>query len=165
MLERVWRKGNPPALLVGMSIGTTTIENSMEVPQKTKNRTTIWFNKPTPGHRSGQNYNSKRYMQGGHREAQWKQTRLVSMRTRVWSLAPLSGLRIIIAVSCGVGRRRDWDLALLWLWCRLAAIAPVRPLFWEGSSICCTCDPKKKSIHAPLCWSQTIHVHNSQGNS
>ena len=28
----VWRKGNPPALLVGMSAGTTTMGNSMEVP-------------------------------------------------------------------------------------------------------------------------------------
>ena len=40
MLERVWRKRNPLALLVGMSIDTATMENSMEVPQKTKNRTT-----------------------------------------------------------------------------------------------------------------------------
>ena len=35
MLERVWRKGNPPSLLVGMYIGTTTVENSTEVTQKT----------------------------------------------------------------------------------------------------------------------------------
>ena len=41
MLERVWRKGNPPALFVGMLIGTVTMENSMEVPQKTKYSTTI----------------------------------------------------------------------------------------------------------------------------
>ena len=41
MLERVWRKENPPTLLVGMSIGTATIEISREVPQKTKNRATI----------------------------------------------------------------------------------------------------------------------------
>ena len=40
MLERVWRKGNPPTLLVGMETGTTTMENRMEVPQKTKYRTT-----------------------------------------------------------------------------------------------------------------------------
>ena len=32
MLERVWRKGDPLALLVGMLIDTTTMENSMEVP-------------------------------------------------------------------------------------------------------------------------------------
>ena len=38
MLERVWRKGNPLTVLVGMYIGTATMENSMEVPQKTKNR-------------------------------------------------------------------------------------------------------------------------------
>ena len=30
MLERVWRKGNPLALLVGMYIDTATMENSME---------------------------------------------------------------------------------------------------------------------------------------
>ena len=40
MLERVWRKGNPPTLLVGMYTGAATVENSMEVPQKTKNRIT-----------------------------------------------------------------------------------------------------------------------------
>ena len=32
MMERVWRKGNPPILLVGIYIGTATVENSMEVP-------------------------------------------------------------------------------------------------------------------------------------
>ena len=36
-----------------------------------------------------------------------------------------------MAVSCGVGGRRGLDLALLWLWCRLAAVAPIRPLAWE----------------------------------
>ena len=39
MLERVWGKGNSPTLLVGMEIGKATIENAMEVPLKTKNRT------------------------------------------------------------------------------------------------------------------------------
>ena len=38
MLEQVWRKGNPIALLVGIYIGATTVENSVEIPQKTKNR-------------------------------------------------------------------------------------------------------------------------------
>ena len=32
MLERVQRKGNPLALLVGMQTDTTTVENSMEIP-------------------------------------------------------------------------------------------------------------------------------------
>ena len=34
-------------------------------------------------------------------------------------------------MSCGVGRRRGSDLALLWLWCRLAATALIQPLAWE----------------------------------
>ena len=34
-------------------------------------------------------------------------------------------------MSCGVGHRRGSDLALLWLWPRLAATAPIRPLAWE----------------------------------
>ena len=41
MLARMWRKGNPCALLVEMYIGTATMENSMEVPQKIKNTNTI----------------------------------------------------------------------------------------------------------------------------
>ena len=32
MLERIWRKGNPPTLLMGMEISITTVENSMEFP-------------------------------------------------------------------------------------------------------------------------------------
>ena len=42
MLERMQRKGNPSALLVGMQTGKPTVENSMEFPQKTKNRTAPW---------------------------------------------------------------------------------------------------------------------------
>jgi len=34
-------------------------------------------------------------------------------------------------VNCGVGHTCGSDLALLWLWCRLAATAPIRPLAWE----------------------------------
>ena len=39
VLERMWRKGNPSTLLVGLQTGATTMENSMEFPQKTKNGT------------------------------------------------------------------------------------------------------------------------------
>ena len=35
------------------------------------------------------------------------------------------------AVSWGVGRRHGSDPVLLWLWCRPAAVAPIRPLAWE----------------------------------
>ena len=34
-------------------------------------------------------------------------------------------------VSCGVGCRHDSDSRLLWLWCSLAATAPIRSLAWE----------------------------------
>ena len=34
-------------------------------------------------------------------------------------------------MSCGVGHRCSLDLALLWLWRRLAATGPIRPLAWE----------------------------------
>ena len=33
----MWRKGNPSALLVGMQTAAATVENSMEIPEKTKN--------------------------------------------------------------------------------------------------------------------------------
>ena len=62
MLERVWIKGNPLTLLMWMYTGAITTENCMEVPQKTKNRTTIQSSNPTPGHAFRENHNSKRYM-------------------------------------------------------------------------------------------------------
>ena len=34
-------------------------------------------------------------------------------------------------MSCGVGCRCGSDLALLWLWLRLAAVALIGPLAWE----------------------------------
>ena len=34
-------------------------------------------------------------------------------------------------MSYGVGCRRGSDLMLLWLWCRLAAVAPTGPLAWK----------------------------------
>ena len=54
------------------------------------------------------------------------------MRTQVRFLALLSGLRIWCCPElCGVGRSCGWDLALLCLWCRLAATALISPLAWE----------------------------------
>ena len=40
-LVRMWRKGNTRALLVAMYIGAATMENSIEISQKIKNRTTM----------------------------------------------------------------------------------------------------------------------------
>ena len=39
--------------------------------------------------------------------------------------------RLGVAVSCGVGCRRGSDPALLWIWRRPVATAPIRPLAWE----------------------------------
>ena len=36
-----------------------------------------------------------------------------------------------MAVICGVGRRNGSDPALLWVWLRPAAAAPMQPLAWE----------------------------------
>ena len=41
MLARMWSKRNPSTQLVGLEIGEVTMENSMEVPQKTQNRPTM----------------------------------------------------------------------------------------------------------------------------
>ena len=41
VLERMRRKGNPSALLVGMQTGEATVENCMEFPEITKNGTVL----------------------------------------------------------------------------------------------------------------------------
>ena len=41
MLARMWRKGNPLALLVGMQTSAAALEHSVEVPQKIKTRPTL----------------------------------------------------------------------------------------------------------------------------
>ena len=43
----------------------------------------------------------------------------------------LSGLRVGHCCELRVGHRLCLDLALLWLWSRLAAAAPFGPLAWE----------------------------------
>ena len=44
-------------------------------------------------------------------------------------------------MSYGVGRRCSWDLVLLWLWCRLAAVARIPPLAWEPPCAALTLTP------------------------
>ena len=50
MLARMQREGNPPTVLVGMQAGAATLENSMEIPQKFKNRATLWPSSCTIGY-------------------------------------------------------------------------------------------------------------------
>ena len=63
------------------------------------------------------------------------------------------GWRLSVAVSCGVGRRRGSDLALLWLWCRPVATAPIRPLAWEPPYASGAALKKKKTKNkkTPVC--------------
>ena len=42
MLARMQRNRNPFALLVGMKTDAAILQKSMEIPQKNKNRTTLW---------------------------------------------------------------------------------------------------------------------------
>ena len=50
-------KRNPFTLLVEMQTSTATLENSVEIPLKTRNRTTIQPSNPTPGHTHQGNQN------------------------------------------------------------------------------------------------------------
>ena len=64
---------------------------------------------------------------------QWKQIRLGTMRLWVQATPGLAQWvkNWAFAVSCGAGHRHGLDPTLLWLWRRLAAVAPIKPLAWE----------------------------------
>ena len=52
-------------------------------------------------------------------------------------------------MSCGVGRRRSFDPALLWQWSRPAAVVLIPPLAWElpyavGMALKSKQNPKKE---------------------
>ena len=64
------------------------------------------------------------------------------MRIQVQPLASISRLRIRLCCKLHVGHWGSSDLALLWLWHRLAAAAPMWPLAWELP--CYRCCPKKE---------------------
>ena len=58
-------------------------------------------------------------------------------------------------VSCGVGQRRGSDLALLCLWCRPAATAPIWPLAWKlpyATDVVLKKKKKKKKFAFPSPW-------------
>ena len=62
MLERVWRKGNPLALLVECKLIQPLWKTVWRVRKKTRNKTTIWPSNPTTRHIPWQNQNLKRHM-------------------------------------------------------------------------------------------------------
>ena len=59
------RKGNPLTLLVGMQTAAATLENSMEVPQKFKNRTILPILPPS-------NCTTIGYLPKGYKNTYWK---------------------------------------------------------------------------------------------
>ena len=87
----------------------------------------IFCNKPSVE----KNLKKNIYVHGVPVVAQQKRTQLVSMRTWVGSLALRSGWGSRVAMSCGVDRRRGSGPKLLWLGCRLVAVALIRLLACE----------------------------------
>ena len=57
MMDRVWRKGNPPTLLLGIQASTAAMENCVEISLKTGNRTAIRPSNPIAGHTHRGNQN------------------------------------------------------------------------------------------------------------
>ena len=62
-------------------------------------------------------------------------------------------------MSCGVGCRRGLDLELLWLWHRLAATAPIRPLAWaspyaKGAAL----EKAKRHTHTKIGWQFILYI-------
>ena len=58
VLMKMWRKGVPQALLVGMQTGTATVESSVEILQKIKNGSAFWSSDPNPGNISEETQNT-----------------------------------------------------------------------------------------------------------
>ena len=73
-------------------------------------------------------------------------------------------------MSSGVGHTRSLDQALLCLWCRLAAIAPIRPLAWEPTHAASAAlerkkKKKKKSYQVVLILHQLLGRGLVKGNT
>ena len=67
-----------------------------------------------------------------------------------------------VATSCGVGRRRGLDLALLWPWCRLTATDLIRPLAWEPPYAMGVAPKRKEKIYIYII---SINRHPCQSNT
>ena len=57
-------------------------------------------------------------------------------------------------MSYGVGHKCRSGIALLWLWCRPAAIAPIRPLPWEPPYAASAALKRQKKKHLQQTYSQ-----------
>ena len=88
----------------------------------------IWYPRPIPRHISGENSQVKRY--GVPLGVQWVKN-LICCSWGCGFDTSLSGWRSGIATIYSTGHRCSSDLALLWLWHRLATEAPIQPLIQE----------------------------------
>ena len=63
-MAKLWSKGNPRTLLMGLWISAATTENSMKIPPKIKTCAAIWFRNFTSGYlpEKNKNINLKRYI-------------------------------------------------------------------------------------------------------
>ena len=122
MLEKVWRKGNTLALLVGMYTDTATMEGRMESPQKTRNKTTVWPRNPTPRHIPWGNQNWKNTCTPVFTAAiftiarTWKQPRCPS--TDEW----INKLWYIYTMECYSAIKRNECGSVLMRWMNLEPI-------------------------------------------
>ena len=53
-------------------------------------------------------------------------------------------------MGCGVDHRLGLDLMLLWLWCKLAAVAQFRPLAWQPPYAVSVAPKRKKQTNKQL---------------
>ena len=70
-----------------------------------------------------------------------------------------------MAESCGVGRRCCSDPTLLWLWCRLATVAPIQPLAWKPPYAVSVALKKKKRQRKWTGWTCVFPITPGQGDS
>ena len=107
-------KRNPLALLVGMQSGAATLENSREVPQKIKNRTTLWPSNCTT------RYLSKGYrcaVLKGHMHPHVYSSTINNSRSMERAQMPIDGWmdkEDVVYLYNGVllGNQKKWNLAI-----------------------------------------------------
>ena len=124
MLARMQRKRISFALLVGMQAGAAALENSLEVPQKTKNRTTLWPSNCTTRHLS-KGYRCA--VSKGHvHHHVYSRTihNSQSMERAQMSIDGWMDKEGVVYIYNGVllGNQKEWNLAICTMWMELEGI-------------------------------------------
>ena len=66
-----------------------------------------------------------------------------------------------VALNSGVGCRQGLDAALLWLWLRPEATAPVRPLAWEPPGVALKKNNNKNKYKFPFFRFALFPIHHA----